>query len=728
MVAFTPLVERRYKFLVSSHHSRFHVITVILIVMAESDKSQTVDPKPLCSSCEKLVEWARSSRELDEKEQVIWHQTPDDLTASMPHCPFCEFMGSRVNKESFTSQDKVHFVIELRRSTPHATMVDCLIDGEFEEDKQYYPYTDWWRSNCRSTDVGRDRQRLPIPHHPGTHTSSFWLVPGDKPLAQRPLWRSSRPSFDERITVLREWLDECDRLEHGHHCCKLEHQDPMPRLPTRLLDLKPELGSDVKFVHTAGFDPTTRYTTLSHCWGTPETTPPIRTTTSSIDGFAQRIPLETLPLNYKDAVALTRTLNIRFLWIDSLCIIQDNIEDWQKESTRMSSYYQHSYLTIGAAASADSHGGFIGELDDSACSTYAVGSSGEGTAVLRTTTVTSTTLNWQDNPLLQRAWVLQEQILSPRMVFCSGSNQFFWQCRNFFASEDDTVHAHSIGSLAVGMKREFDMTNTTNAHSIWWLLVEEYCRRQLTFATDRGPAIAGLIDFYRTATGHAPLLGLWKESLCYDLPWQGNRQPLTERVPKYPSWSWLSAVGANGRPRISMYRNADEVEAGEFTTALETLSAETSWHGSPFTSPLRDSKLIVRGFTIEATLGDQSEPTSTYPGPGAPLDYPGNFEPPWTPPHGISLDEPIDPEASRKVVLLHLYQQVMLSNNIASFFEWHGSEKKCNVQDTFLCLSEVAPGRYRRLGITTNWVSFPLDLGVAACGRRILGEVFEETI
>jgi hypothetical protein len=122
--------------------------------MAKLNQLQTADPKPLCSSCEKLVDWARSPRSLGEKEQVIWHPTPDDLTASMPHCCFCEFMGSLVNKESFTPQDKVHFIIELQRSTPHATMVDCLVDGEFEEDKQFYPYTDIMGSNCRGTDVG----------------------------------------------------------------------------------------------------------------------------------------------------------------------------------------------------------------------------------------------------------------------------------------------------------------------------------------------------------------------------------------------------------------------------------------------------------------------------------------------------------------------------------------------------------------------------------------------
>jgi len=94
----------------------------------------------------------------------------------MKDCPFCEFIGSRVTPSYFDTTDKIHFVIELRRSAPHATMVDCLVDGEFEEDKKYYPYTDIMRTNCRSTDVGKDGQYLAVPNHAGSSSSSFWLV------------------------------------------------------------------------------------------------------------------------------------------------------------------------------------------------------------------------------------------------------------------------------------------------------------------------------------------------------------------------------------------------------------------------------------------------------------------------------------------------------------------------------------------------------------------------
>ncbi|KAK2050895.1 HET-domain-containing protein, partial [Colletotrichum caudatum] len=97
-----------------------------------------------------------------------------------------------------------------------------------------------------------------------------------------------------------------------------------------------------------------RYTTLSHCWG-PR--PVIRTTSRTIDDHLGALPLDGLPPTFRDAVSITRSLGIRYVWIDSLCIVQDSEEDWELESARMGAVYASSYLTIAASASPDSTGG-----------------------------------------------------------------------------------------------------------------------------------------------------------------------------------------------------------------------------------------------------------------------------------------------------------------------------------------------------------------------------------
>jgi len=562
------------------------------------------------------------------------------------------------------------------------------------------------------------------------------------------MWQAPLPAFQDRTAVIKEWLAECQSLEHGHHQCK--PQDPARLLPTRLLDLDIATGSgqDLKLVHTADLDPTTNYTTLSHCWGPLVVLPPIHTTKSQIDEFCAIIPFLSLPQNFRDAVTLTRMLNIRYLWIDSLCIVQDDIGDWQVEAARMASYYQNGYLTIGAAASAHCYGGFIKELEPSLYSPYTVGSDSHGTARMRKATAgENLRLRFDDrgnltqNPLLQRAWVLQEQVLSPRAVFFFGSNQMYWQCRNFFASEDGTLQVHRLSLMWWDMERPFDMSDPKLAHSLWWHLVTDYSLRRLTYATDRGPAIAGLVEFYRKHTGHTPLLGLWKETLCFDLCWElVNRKSAyrndsldfitaQEHGSQFPSWSWLSSIGADSDVEVRMWLNPAQVEAGGFATELEVLSAETTWHASPFTSGLRSAKLEVRGLTMNAVLGEPvKDQFYDYKGLLVALelsDKPEAPHPKWNPPRNVSLDRCLDQSSSRAVILLHLHQEIELKDLLHSLDGMFGipRAKTCFVKDTYLCLRQCPedPTKHQRLGVSQETSFLPWDEGVTAFGNAILG-------
>lgn len=58
--------------------------------------------------------------------------------------------------------------------------------------------------------------------------------------------------------------------------------------------------------------------------------------------------LSDLPPLFQDAIIITRQLGLRYLWIDSLCIIQDSLRDWETEAAKMASIYQNSYVTISA--------------------------------------------------------------------------------------------------------------------------------------------------------------------------------------------------------------------------------------------------------------------------------------------------------------------------------------------------------------------------------------------
>jgi hypothetical protein len=155
--------------------------------------------------------------------------------------------------------------------------------------------------------------------------------------------------------VIKEWCDDCT---DNHPECK----DPRSQiiLPTRLIEVftqEDPMQQHPRLVDTQDLDfSTTEYTTLSHSWGLPSKMP-IRTLLSNVDSFKQEIPLENIPKTFRDAMDMTQKLGIRYISIDSLCIIQDSASDWQTEASKMCDVYEGGYLNITAIDSPDAQGG-----------------------------------------------------------------------------------------------------------------------------------------------------------------------------------------------------------------------------------------------------------------------------------------------------------------------------------------------------------------------------------
>jgi len=152
------------------------------------------------------------------------------------------------------------------------------------------------------------------------------------------------------IIKITAWIQSCN-LNHPH--CRISN---LPLLPTRVLDVGCSNSYDnIKLVLNQG--QSAQYVALSYCWGGEEGM--VRTTTSSITAWTQAIPWDRLPKTFQDAITITRELEIRYLWIDALCIVQDDIQDWETESANMANIYSNSYLTIAATAAPDSFTGLF---------------------------------------------------------------------------------------------------------------------------------------------------------------------------------------------------------------------------------------------------------------------------------------------------------------------------------------------------------------------------------
>ncbi|RYP41184.1 hypothetical protein DL767_001188 [Monosporascus sp. MG133] len=312
----------------------------------------------------------------------------------------------------------------------------------------------------------------------------------------------------------------------------------------RFLDLEPGDGqTSIRLIYSQQLEnvsPSMRYVALSHCWGA-STKAPFRTTKANHDDNLKGIPLTALPRTFRDAIRVVKAIGVRFMWIDSLCIVQDDKDDWADEAAKMADIYRGSYFTIAATSSPNGDGGLFLE---SLTSATAVHIGGHGNTHTDATDATNTVpltcfirhpiasrkAIW-DAPLSQRAWVLQEQVLAPRLIHFT-EHQMYYQCHLGLESEDGTIKDDSTTSLRgastmvvgegevdMGLR---DLSTPVHAVETWWTWVAEYSSRSLTFHTDRIAAVAGLVKHYQSSTGKVPLLGLWAETLWYDLAWQVN--------------------------------------------------------------------------------------------------------------------------------------------------------------------------------------------------------------
>jgi hypothetical protein len=328
-------------------------------------------------------------------------------------------------------------------------------------------------------------------------------------------------------------------------------------LPTRLIDVGPPddakkprlcLGQDV------GEDK--RYITLSHCWG-EDTSGILKTTRATIDERLLGFEMESLPQNFRDAIVMTRKLKVRYLWIDSLCIIQDSKEDWEQESATMGEVYSNCYCTLAATASKDSSAGLFSPRDSNMISpcvlTFSSDTGLSEKIIIHPPYPIGSTMeefSLKNEPLLCRAWTMQERDLSPRTIHFA-SKQLMWECRSQKATEADPSVAfgtsfmfplngasHFVNALTAG---------SNNYMTHWYALVRDYSDRAITYPLDKLPALSGLAKKFQELTGDVYLAGIWKEDLVRGLCWQtqslsyDSSRETDEEEYRSPSWSWASS-------------------------------------------------------------------------------------------------------------------------------------------------------------------------------------------
>lgn len=201
------------------------------------------------------------------------------------------------------------------------------------------------------------------------------------------------------------------------------------RYPTRLSDVG-ALGeaTQVRLCLTVDYMPIEPYVALSHCWGNPQHVP--RLTTQNEDVLRAGFDVASLPKTYVDAICVARRLRVRWLWIDSLCIIQDSADDWRHEAGSMGQIYQNSILTIAALDGADCTRGCFFDRNPSLVECPRIRAQWSPTLTFAEPYLLVNCDVWNrvcKAPLARRAWCFQERLLSTRMLYFA-RKQIYWEC------------------------------------------------------------------------------------------------------------------------------------------------------------------------------------------------------------------------------------------------------------------------------------------------------------
>lgn len=295
-----------------------------------------------------------------------------------------------------------------------------------------------------------------------------------------------------------------------------------------------------------------RYAALGHCWGFSGL--PTTTKANKADRM-KAISLDEMSRSFKDAIHVARFLKIRYIWIASLCICQNDRDDWQRESATMGSVYSNAFLTISIMGAEDgSIEGFGNRKEREYVQlpyTHTDGTQGYAYAFalsMEKEYETDKYVSMIKEPLSSRAWCFQESVLSRRILHFA-RDQLYFECMQGIRNEeglclsDRYFSIHGSGGMSL-LFNGYEPPDPTHLET-WYGMLWDYGDRKLTKSSDKLPAFGGIAEIYAEKLNDQYLAGLWRKSLIQGLMWKAlsNLDPCLDRP---PSWSWASIDATPG--------------------------------------------------------------------------------------------------------------------------------------------------------------------------------------
>lgn len=392
------------------------------------------------------------------------------------------------------------------------------------------------------------------------------------------------PDSAESIAFVENCLQNCIV---SHSTCATEHSF----VPKRLLKFS-DAGCNI-----VELDDLVPYIALSYCWGGSL---PLKTLKENFLQHAEHIEWNRIPQCFRDAADVAQRLGIQHLWIDSLCIIQDDQHDWEDQFPQMASIYENAYVVVGAASISDCHQSFLDGEKNSRPKAITIDSAHPNQpapVMVRKVPTTGLHEDYESfygarDPLDKRAWTLQERLLATRFLGFSTA-ELQWSCRmrsNCEGGHQDSPNRqfHSLYSIDTCQK----------AFHFWHDQVMEFSKRQLSFPSDKLPAISGVASKISGIISSEYIAGLWRNNLIRDMCWERHMfQSVKWQATaawRAPTFSWVSVEG-------NIFYN-DQAIAGNGTYVSEVIDAHCTLLGSSPFGQVVDGFVEIRGPLLQASL------------------------------------------------------------------------------------------------------------------------------
>lgn len=446
---------------------------------------------------------------------------------------------------------------------------------------------------------------------------------------------------DACFDLAAKWLKEC---RDNHPICQVTGDIP---LPTRVIDVGEDGVREPFLVETNGATGSA-YVALSYCWGWWEQHPPMKTVKLDFPKFGlkanygehlEAIKFASMPKTLRDAVTICRRLGIRYLWVDALCIIQHDLQEWLEESGKMCQVYSNATLTISATQAEGSSIGILGRQEFGS-QARRVGDLPDGRTVYSRPNLTRLhdacdwgltfrVPSWATStnsgpvvtePLAARAWCLQESLLSNRLLHYT-SDEMVWECNQARRCEcgfssTSTVDMSDNPNVVLRRSDAITLSDFDKAfylRTLWSAYVHPFTRRGITDGNDKLPALSGLARQFSDALnlrfGRRPpyLAGLWGDEylmpsllwlVSFRDPWwrskekhlDGMYNPKRSEAWRAPTWSWISLDAPIEHKDVFAFESAVEV--------LEVSTEPLDQVADPF-GRITSGKLVLHGRLIK---------------------------------------------------------------------------------------------------------------------------------